>query len=188
MTNAIIRYDKLYSRNEAVILFHGSAEEAQSLDGILKGLSGSKVGWKLQGQELIRPTAVEESVDSFATPDRVPMPEHIVKMYTIDSQHVPGNDAAWRAYRDFLFRFRDAAKREIEGLDIYNSLPVLVEADTPEQAIKKWEQQKKDLARFQGKLDLRNAEVAIYLQGFFNLAAKVEPPKYVFEFTKVQYL
>ena len=186
MTSTIIRYDKLYSRNEAIVLFHGSAVEAQSLDGILKGLSGKPVvGWRMHGQELIRPTAMEASIDSHAVPDLLLTPGQATKMYTVDLERVATDAVASRAYVLFPFELREAVNSQIEGINITDMLPVLVEADTKDQAKQEWEQQKKVLLRFQRRPDLRDLEISIYLEGFFNLAAKAEPPKYVFELKKV---
>jgi len=185
MTNTIIRYDRLYSRNEATILYHGPTEGATSLDNILRRLNGSKVGWGIQGQELVRPTAIEETIDLSAIPEAPLISGQTAKMYTIDLQQVLKDSVAERAYREFLFRFGEATQSQIAGVNLYNSLPVLVEAETKKEALKEWERLEEDLKIFEGRPDLMQAEVMIYLQGLFNLAAGTQPPKYVFELTKV---
>src|SRR3989338_2422834 len=184
MTNTMIRYDRLYSRNEAIILFHGPAEEAKSLDGIIKGLSGTPVGWKIQGQELIKPTAVEESIDLQAVPCLTLMPDQTIKMYTINLERVATDELAWRAYRSFLFQFHQLVGSRINGANLYNSLPVSIQAETRELAETTGKHERERLRGFKDKPDLRNEEVAIYLKWLLDLAARVEPPKYVFEFTK----
>ena len=184
MGDAIIRYDRLYTRDEAIILFQGTADEAASLESALRGASNSNRGIEFLRPLPGKPNAIEDKLNFYSVSSQNLPPGQKIKMYTISLEQATTDAWAKRAYRIFLFELNEMVLEQISGVDIFNSLPVLIEADTLELAGEKWKSKKEDLKKFQGRTSLRDNEISIYLEGFQNLAENVKPPKYVFEFTK----
>ncbi|MBI2655426.1 hypothetical protein HYX06_03315 [Candidatus Woesearchaeota archaeon] len=184
MANPIIRYDRLYSRNEAIILFHGSPEGAASLDTILRRLSGSKEGLEFLREGIGMPNVSCEEIGSSTFTNGVPIPQQTIKMYAVDLARVPTDESYWRAYRKFTYRLVELVNARMGNPDVYNGLPVLIEQNSAEMAalVRKLRERLKQM--FQGNHYLRQQEVEIYLNGLINLVAGVEPPKFVLEVTK----
>ena len=181
----IIRYDKVYTTSEVVLLFSGTKEVATSLEAEI-----SRINDVLIRRKFVKNSTgpvKEEGLDLSGIPDGNLINKKIVKAYSFRLEDIVDERQRIHAYETFQAYLDAFARRNKSGgIDIENSLPVLVTAEDDDKAQAAFFDLQCRLEMLKDKYQERAYEISVYLQGFSNLAAGVKPPKYVFALKKYQ--
>lgn len=178
-----LRYDRLYSTNEVVILFCGSREKSQTLDNKLNDFNAYFNKRQLKGvpqRQRIKPKTF--TIDSI--PDNDFVQDRSVSVYSIDLGRLAKDGLEKHAY-DILIAELDAyARKAMVGINRRRGLPLMIEASDRVIAERYLIAKNAEMQdRYFRKPKLKNEEISIHLSALFN-KFKRNRKRFVFDVDK----
>lgn len=165
-----IRYDRLYSTNEFVVLFCGTGESVASLDGRIE-----KLNQELRSRYYLRQRlGVVDLTTTLSLPSQPEISEgKTIKAYKLDLNSLPKNSQIGLQSR---FKKLLEGYRKEKSIDFENNFPLFAKAEKEVVAEEYIPQRREEVKRrYEGNPLLRGEEISLYIQGLLYLAAEEKP-------------
>lgn len=166
----IIRYDRLYSTNEVVVLFCGTREGVDSLDRRIGDFNG-----RLRAQRHLSPAVGLIDITSYLNPmpSSEALREKIVKAYRLELKLLP--DKIKRQIETGVESELNGYRKD-RNADLENNFPIFIEAEIMMAAEEKLPLVRDKIRRdYTGHPESRGEEINLYTFSLLYLAAEEKP-------------
>lgn len=171
-----IKYDRLYSTNEFVVLFCGTGDAADSLDARIRKLNDDSFQRGTQFKEFTtKPHVKEEATEVDGTEARGIIGDKSLRVYTMDLSviHRDRVELALDMLKGYLEQY---ARQHRKTTDARHNLPIHITAEIQPQAEDIAPVVREELKRiYEGSPELRELELKHYITALRYLAAVVKP-------------